>query len=134
MNNVHTDNCNVPEDCKVTNLQIIAIYVSDIERSKKFYMRILGFSEPQEMGTGILLKSNEISVYIEGGRSPAESAGLTHPTISPVFDCPSVKKTFEFLKSQKVTIIEDYIEYSSDFAMFRFVDPDGNVLEFAGRP
>ena len=81
-----------------------------------------------------LLKSNEISVYLEGGRTPTESAGLTHPTISPVFDCQSVKKAFEFLKSKEVTIIQDYIEYSSDFAMFRCVDPDSNVLEFAGKP
>ncbi|MFH1515611.1 MAG: hypothetical protein ABIG42_09150 [bacterium] len=72
---------------KVNGLQVIAVYFSEIEKSKSFYCEESGF--------------------------------------------PSA---FLNLKNSGVEMVSEYIEYAPTFAMFRIVEPDGNVLEFAGEP
>jgi hypothetical protein len=45
-----------------------------------------------------------------------------------------VKDAFEKLADAEVKIVSDYEEFSPDFAFFRIADPDGNKIEFAGKP
>jgi predicted enzyme related to lactoylglutathione lyase len=51
-----------------------------------------------------------------------------------VFETNSVKTAYERLKGQGVQIEQGYVSYGDEFAVFRISDPDGNVIEFTGKP
>ncbi|MBN1234039.1 MAG: VOC family protein [Candidatus Coatesbacteria bacterium] len=112
----------------------IAFYVTDLGKAREFYVNMLGFEVTYEMDYGIFIKCGEITGYIEGGRKPFDIEPLTYPTICPVFKVESVKKAFQELKDKSANFVEEYRNFSDDFAMFSIADPDGNVIEFAGQP
>lgn len=118
----------------MTGVQVIAIYVSDVERAKDFYVDTLGLELNGPSGGGYSLKSGNMSFYLEGGRTQQVESGLTYNTISPALATKSIKNAYETLKAKGVQIVEDFVQYGEAFAMFRIADPDGNVLKFAGEP
>ena len=118
----------------ITGLNVVAIYGSDLERSRQFYMDILGFEECGNYEPGILLKSGSVTIYLEGGRSPKPDTDTSAAEISPCFSALSIKDTYENLKEAGVTIETDYQEFGPEYSLFRILDPDGHVIEFAGKP
>ncbi|MDP6354987.1 MAG: VOC family protein [Planctomycetota bacterium] len=52
----------------VQGLNVLAVYVTDIEISESFYRDHLGFERTQEMPPGILIKSGELTLYLESNR------------------------------------------------------------------
>lgn len=117
----------------VKGLNVIAVYVSDLERAKNFYSNELGFVQTQELPPGLLLSAGDITIYLEAGRS-AKNDILKVTEFSPCFETESVKGSYEALKESGVKIISGYEEYGPEFALFRIADPDGNLIEFAGKP
>lgn len=118
----------------VTGLQVISVFCSDLQNSKNFYIDHLGFKQTQEMPTGALLQAGELTLYLEHGRQSRKPEPLKFPEITSCFACDSVKEAFQNLKDAGTSIVSDYIEYEEQFAMFKIIDPDGNVIEFAGNP
>lgn len=118
----------------VTGLQVVAIYVTDLDRARRFYADLLGFEDRGELSPGRLLKSGDLTLYLEGGRKPGSPAGMELPTTSLCFDSASIRRAYETLRAAEVPVVEEYREHSPEFAMFRVADPDGNVVEFAGHP
>lgn len=118
----------------VTGLQVIAVYCSDMERAKSFYIDKLGFSQGDEMSPGIMLNASDLTIYLEPGRESQKREMLKHPEISLCLSTESVKDAYEKLKDAGVAVVSDYVEFASTFAMFRVADPDGNTIEFAGAP
>ena len=118
----------------VTGVNVISIYVSDLERAKDFYVNVLGLQKSGDMPPGILLSAGDSTVYLEGGRSPGGKPDTESPCMSVCFAADSVKKAYEALKTEGVVMVGDYQEMAPTFAMFQCADPDGNVIEFAGSP
>jgi catechol 2,3-dioxygenase-like lactoylglutathione lyase family enzyme len=118
----------------VTGFQTAAVYVTDLERARSFYVDTLGLEDRGEMAPGRLLGVGEFSLYLEGGRRERQGAGMSMPTVSLCFDASSIRSAFDTLRDAGAPVVEEYREYSPEFAMFRIADPDGNVVEFAGRP
>ncbi|HHH76049.1 MAG TPA: hypothetical protein ENL03_03375 [Phycisphaerae bacterium] len=58
---------------KVHNMNALAIYVTDLDKSKAFYIDQLGFEEGEEMQPGILLRSGDVTLYIEAARTKRKS-------------------------------------------------------------
>ena len=56
---------------QVTGLQVVAIYVSELERARAFYCGHLGFRQTGEMPPGIMLDAGGTTVYLEAGREIA---------------------------------------------------------------
>lgn len=119
---------------QTTGIEVVAIYVTDLERAKAFYCDTLGCVESEEMPPGILLKIGEQSIYLEGGRAPKSCEPGKHTEVAPCFGTASIKTAFEALEKEGVTILTPYKEFGPTFAMFQIADPDGNVIEFAGAP
>ena len=119
---------------KINEINVIAIYVTDLERAKVFYSSTLGFEVSSEMSPGLLLTSNEISIYLEPGRMAKSDSPLKCCEVSPCFSTDSIKASYEELKKTGVKIVSEYVEYGPEFAMFKFADPDNNVIELAGKP
>lgn len=120
----------------ITGINVIAIYVSDLERAKDFYVNTLGMEYREDMsgGKGVILMAAGSMFYVEGGREKQVDAQLTYNTVSPCFASESVRSAYETLKEADVAFVEDYNQSTDTFAMFRIADPDGNVIEFAGKP
>jgi catechol 2,3-dioxygenase-like lactoylglutathione lyase family enzyme len=118
----------------VTGLNVLAIYVTDLERARLFYTDHLGFEPCGDYPPGLLLRAGGITIYLEGGHKlPAPQAPKT-VGVSPCFSTESVKATFTKLKAAGVNIVAKYQEFSAAYATFKITDPDGHVIEFAGKP
>ncbi len=118
----------------VTGLAVVAVYATNVKKAAGFYSELLGFEVVGEMPPGLMLSAGDLTLYVEGGRVGRARAGLDGPTISACFTTGSVKATWERLQAAAVPVVEEYQEPADGFAMFRVEDPDGNVIEIAGKP
>jgi catechol 2,3-dioxygenase-like lactoylglutathione lyase family enzyme len=118
----------------VTEVAVVALYVQDLERSLAFYRDLLGLTVLQPMEPGVLLKAGAVTLYMEGGRQPVASPGLDSCALSLCLGGPSIRRIWQQLVERGVPVVEPWLQHGPDFAMFRVEDPDGLVVEFAGKP
>ncbi|MEP7220696.1 MAG: VOC family protein [Bacteroidota bacterium] len=120
---------------QVRNMGIIAIHVSDIARSARFYKEILGFREGEQMlSPGLSLEANDISIYLCNGRAPRRKEQMQYAEISLCFVVKGVKDAFDKLTAAGVEVMEPYEAGSEYFATCAIADPDGNMIEIWGNP
>ena len=50
------------------------------------------------------------------------------------FTVESVKKAYEEFEKRQIQITMKYTEYSPEYGLFMISDPDGNIIEIAGKP
>lgn len=119
----------------VSGLCVVAAYVTDLERAKDFYMRHLGFKEGDPMPPGVILRAGESTLYLEGGRKRREGAALRQAELGFTFSVrEGLKEAYAKLRDADVPLVGAYEEFSPSFGFFRIADPDGNVIEIAGKP
>jgi catechol 2,3-dioxygenase-like lactoylglutathione lyase family enzyme len=118
---------------QTNGLQVIAVYVSDLARSVAFYRDHLGFGGEEPLGDGVLLKANSLSIYIEAGRTAPAGDAMTSPTVAMCLGAPSIRTAFDAATRARITH-GPLQQFAPDFAMFRVADPDGLLIEFAGKP
>ncbi|MEZ4647723.1 MAG: VOC family protein [Candidatus Eisenbacteria bacterium] len=118
----------------VRDLNVIAVYVSDLERSVAFYRDHLGFEKAEDMEPGVLMRAGAVTLYLEAGRGRSREEEPRRAEFSPCFATDSVKDSYESLARAGVRMSGGYQEFAPTFAMFRVLDPDGNLIEFAGNP
>ena len=119
---------------QVTGLNVVSIYVSDLEIAEAFYRDHLGFQRCEEMPPGILMKTHHVTIYLEPNRGKRTTSPHSEAEVGPCFACDSVKAASEALLVAGQTLVMNYQEFSPHFAMFQIQDPDGNLIEFAGKP
>lgn len=118
----------------VRGLAVGAVYVTDLDRSRRFYEGLLGLQFLCEMAPGVLLSAGDSQIYLEGGRTAAATPGMQSVGTSLCFDCASVRLATSRLMEAGIPIVDEYRELAADFAMLRVQDPDGNVVELVGKP
>jgi len=121
---------------KLRDFNVFAIYASDFDASFDFYTNVLGMAKSRDMAPGVLLDAadGQLTIYLEGGRNkvaPAAEAPSTRMCFQPE---EGVRAAYEALKKHGVAIAGEYMEFGPNFHMFTFADPDGQLIEFAGRP
>jgi catechol 2,3-dioxygenase-like lactoylglutathione lyase family enzyme len=119
-----------------TRVRCLAVYVSDMDRAKRFYTGILGFEVGAELGPNpcfLRSKSGNIDIYLEGGYEQAHVSGRSCrlsfflQTDKPASEC------YASLKSAGVELLQDRPEpVDEKTAVFQFKDPDGNIIEVSG--
>jgi catechol 2,3-dioxygenase-like lactoylglutathione lyase family enzyme len=119
---------------RVTDLNVLTIYVTDLDRSTEFYREHLGFEKVEDLPPGVLMKAGKVTLYLEAGRRTRRPDSPPTAEFSPCFATESVKASYESLESAGVHIAHPYREFSPTFALFRISDPDGNLIAFAGAP
>jgi predicted enzyme related to lactoylglutathione lyase len=120
---------------QVSNVAVISIYVSNLDRARSFYVDVLGLEDRGDMGPGCMLALSDTSFYLEPGRNPNPgNRALKAADVSICFDVDSVKAAFREAEKRELPIVMSYTEYSPEYAVFMLSDPDGNVTEFAGSP
>ena len=118
----------------VLGLNVLAVYVKDLETSVSFYRDHLGFKQTQEMSPGILMEAGDVTLYLEANRQKDRPEPATTAEFSPCFATESVKSSYDALKKAGVEMTVEYQEFGPTFALFQIADPDGNLIEFAGTP
>lgn len=117
-----------------TGVNVISVFVHDLEEALHFYRNVLGMQDAGEMPPGRCLTLGDVTFYLEGGRSGPREPDLSGPAVCPCLAASSVGRAHKVLLETGATVIGEYTEFSSEFALFRFADPSGNVFEVAGRP
>lgn len=117
-----------------SRIRALAIYVTDIKRAKTFYTTVLNFEVLTDIEPNIVfLKSKDITLYLEGGKTPAatdpESSRLSFFLQAET----SAFKTYTALKKRGVVLLQKAPEQlGEDTYWFQIKDPDGNIIEVTG--
>ena len=118
------------------SVNTVAVYVSDMERAKRFYTEILGFKIKYDIGPTLCFlvsESGNINVYLEAGNKPAAVNGESTRLSFFLWTVNTVRETFDELKVKGVTILDkEPEEVGNGVYVFRFLDPDRNILEATG--
>jgi catechol 2,3-dioxygenase-like lactoylglutathione lyase family enzyme len=118
----------------VTGLNVIAVFVTDLAASEAFYRDRFGFEKTADMEPGILMRAGDVTLYMEPGRAPKASGSTRTAECAPCFAVESVRSAWEALVAADVEVVCAYQEFSPEFGFFQVADPDGNLIEFAGKP
>jgi predicted enzyme related to lactoylglutathione lyase len=120
------------------SITTVAVYVSDTERAKKFYTETLGFQMAADIHSNLCFLKSEsarINIYLEGGK---RRGSVDEEACRLSFFLQTEKpasEVFEYLKGRGVKVLQDSPQFvGDDTYCFQFEDPDGNILEVAGRP
>jgi predicted enzyme related to lactoylglutathione lyase len=119
-------------------IRTLAIYVTDLKKAKRFYIDILGFELTANLGPKLCFlksKSGEINIYMEGGKKPTSIDNQTSRLSFFLQADNSASETYASLKAAGVKLLQRAPELVGDgTACFQFEDPDGNIIEVAGKP
>ena len=125
-----------PEGAELTRLLV----VSDVERSKRWYMHVLGAELYREYGgTSVVLKILGAWLVLVTGGGPTEDKPTTRfapppepDTISSqmIFGVPDAMEAYETLKERGAEFLTPPVEYDWETRAF-FRDPDGHLFEIS---
>jgi predicted enzyme related to lactoylglutathione lyase len=119
------------------SIRALAIYVTDMGRAKKFYTEILGFQVSAELGPNLCFlesASGDIHIYLEGGNKPTSIDKKTSRLSFFLQAAKSAPETYAVLKKAGVKLLQDAPEFVGDGTLcFQFEDPDGNIINVAGK-
>ena len=91
----------------ITDIQLVAIYVTDLDAAKTFYIETLGFMVRAEGHPGLLLHSAGATIYLQAGRTPPADEPNTTPEVSAVFGTRSVAAARDYLIEQGVKMVRN---------------------------
>jgi len=119
------------------HVRTVAVYVEDKERAKSFYTEVLGFTVTADLGPDLCFlrtRSGKLHLYLSGGcrpgppRADATRLGFFLETTE------SAHETHRRLVAAGVNVLDETPEeVGEDTFTFRFLDPDGNILEAVGK-
>ena len=111
------------------------LFVSDIEKSKKFYMDILDQKIEFDFGRcvgfigGFSIWDKSYAYKIIGFKEDDVSTNKKDSEI--YFEIEDLDSLFEKLKNEKINFLHDIIEQPWKQRCFRIFDPDNHIIEFA---
>ena len=113
---------------KVVGSSFLAIQVTDIERSKAFYVDILGLEiDPKGPSHAYVFKTEPIAFAIREPNMDLAASTKLGWGIAPWFSVESVQELHDCLVSKEVKILAG-IQPGPFGNFFTFQDPDGYVL------
>ena len=118
----------------------LLLVVADVERSKNFYVDVLGATLYREYGgTSVVLRFQGTWLLLVTGGGPTEDkpdvtfgpppdpTTVTHELTMRVPDC---RGAYETLRSRGAVFLTPPVEYEHEIRCF-FQDPDGHLLEIS---
>ena len=125
-----------PEGAELTRL----IVVSDMERSQRWYVDVLGASvERAYGGTSVVLELlGQWLLLVTGGGPTADkpTVGFEPPTdpdrvsTEAIFGVPDCHAAYQTLRNRGATFLTPPVEYDWEIRAF-FRDPDGHLFEIS---
>jgi catechol 2,3-dioxygenase-like lactoylglutathione lyase family enzyme len=115
-------------DSWLTSVDVITLFVDDVERAKAFYFKVFDLSTVYEDLTINLLKSSEAPELIAPATvAPAASGSRFQFTVQ----VDNVDETCAELATRGVTLLNGPIDRPWGIRTASFSDPDGHVWEVA---
>jgi catechol 2,3-dioxygenase-like lactoylglutathione lyase family enzyme len=112
-----------------------ALFVKDIETSKRFYLDILGLSIDLDFGKNVIFK-NGFSIWeIQENHIIPRKLGLEkisdrgYNRFEMYFETENLEEVFETLKNKNVTFLHEINEEPWGQMTVRFFDPDNHLIE-----
>jgi catechol 2,3-dioxygenase-like lactoylglutathione lyase family enzyme len=112
-----------------------ALFVKDIETSKKFYTGVLGLPVDMDFGKNIVFKNGFAIWEIQNNHIIPTSLGLDRISDSDVnrfelyFETENLEDIFKTLKSKNVIFLHHIHEEPWGQQTIRFFDPDNHLIE-----
>ncbi|UCG45447.1 MAG: VOC family protein [Candidatus Bathyarchaeota archaeon] len=120
------------------SIRALAVYVTDLERAKRFYTEVLSFKLSVDLEPNLCFlksKSGDINIYMEGGKSQTSIDDQTSRLSFFLQAERSASETYAVLKAAGVKLLQEAPELvGGETACFQFEDPDGNIIEVCGKP
>jgi len=120
------------------SIRSLVVYVSDMEKAKKFYTEILGFEVTADLTPTLCFlnsKSGKIPIYLEGGQKVSSMDNQTCRLSFFLEAEKAASETYAVLKKAGVKLLQAEPEpVADDTVCFQFQDPDGNIIEVSGKP
>ncbi len=123
----------------IKNIDHVAIVVSNMDRSIKFYNELLGLKvlhdgrkEGGKKKTFLGTKSKTLIALIEDENRTREGAGIVEVVAHVAFGVNDVEKASRVLKEKRVEFIEEKLDKDGRRKSYHFLDPDGLELEIYG--
>jgi catechol 2,3-dioxygenase-like lactoylglutathione lyase family enzyme len=109
----------------IERLEMVVIFVTDVEKSIQWYLDTLGMSLVSRHGDFATLQAGESRIALHGGANP--EADLRNAGSLPVFKVQAYESAKEDLASKGCDFV---FENSTPVSIFgTFLDPDGNPLQ-----
>lgn len=112
-----------------------ALFVKDIETSKRFYIELLGMSIDLDFGKNVIFKNGFAIWEIQNNHIIPASLGLDRITDSKInrfelyFETENLSDIFKTLKSKSVKFLHEIHEEPWGQQTIRFFDPDSHLIE-----
>ena len=127
------------QSMNITCVKETCLYVSDLERTRKFYADQLGLSVLTFLpnrhvffraGNSVLLCFNAAATEKETDLPPHGARGSIHFAFEVEAD--EYQATLDFIRSKGITILKEQ-KWKNGFHSFYFNDPDGHLVEVVER-
>ena len=105
----------------------VTLYVSDLERAKKFYEETLGLEKKYEYSSYIGFECGGVEIGLNPKLEKGQRASPLSPPVN--FLVEDVEKLYNELKRKGVKFTKELHEEPWGGKQAPFTDPDGNTLE-----
>ncbi|MCL6452167.1 MAG: VOC family protein [Alicyclobacillus sp.] len=111
-------------------IRLINIYVSDLERARKWYCDVLGFEIAQDLPPlAMELRHDGITLLLHKAERSARNQFWTDSMITLALATDDIRRDIERFRTMGVEILHDEPQFSPFGDWIAFNDPFGNVLE-----
>jgi catechol 2,3-dioxygenase-like lactoylglutathione lyase family enzyme len=107
----------------------ITFYVSNLEKSAKFYEETLGLEKKYEYSSYVGFECGGVEIGLIPKLKEGQKVGPASPSVEFLVD--DVEKVYKELKNKGVKFIKELHEQPWGGKQATFTDLDGNILEIA---
>jgi len=107
----------------------ITFYVSNLEKSEKFYEETLGLEKKYEYSSYVGFECGGVEIGLIPKLKEGQKVGTASPSVEFLVD--DVEKVYKELKNKGVKFIKELHEQPWGGKQATFTDPDGKILEIA---
>jgi catechol 2,3-dioxygenase-like lactoylglutathione lyase family enzyme len=104
----------------------VYLRVSNLDRSREFYERVL---DRHPYVSNAQLVGFEVAGALLALYANSAEQGVRGRNVVPYLRVQNVHSELERLKSLEVQLLDERVVVEGPIKLFRFADPDGNVLE-----